>query len=381
MLFLIYISFISLGLPDPLLGAAWPSMYEGMGVPLSYAGILSMIVAFGTIVSSLMSDRLTKKLGVGHVTLFSVGLTALALFGYSTSTAFWMLILWSIPYGIGAGGVDAALNNYVAVHYSSRHMSWLHCMWGLGTIIGPTVMGRALSSGWGWTGAYRAVFLFQVVLVAVLYFRRRSWKAASAETGNLPAPISLGKIVRLSGVPAVMLTFFCYCALESTALLWASSYLVFCGGYGRELAAGFSSLFFIGITLGRALNGFLTIRFSDKTMIRAGQGIIFLGIVTLFLPVGSTGKLAALLLIGLGCAPVYPCIIHSTPYLFGTDKSQAIIGVEMASAYAGTCLMPPLFGILSRKLSLHLLPWYLGILLFAMVLGHEYLERTVGKEK
>lgn len=379
LLLLIYISFISLGLPDPMLGAAWPSMYEGMGVPLSYAGIISMTIALGTIVSSLMSDRMTKKMGVGMVTALSVAVTAVSLLGFSVSTKFWMLFLWAIPYGLGAGGVDAALNNYVAVHYASRHMSWLHCMWGIGTMIGPSVMGWVLTNGFRWNQAYFAVFLFQAVLSAVLILSSKAWKRAVTESGETAAPIPLGKVVGFAGVPAVMITFFCYCALESTAMLWASSYLVFGGGISPELAAGFGSLFCLGITVGRGANGFLTMRFSNATLIRVGQSIIGLGILLLILPLGSTAGLLGLVLIGLGCAPIYPCIIHATPFLFGGDKSQAIIGVEMASAYAGSCLMPPFFGFLTKFVPLACFPWYLAVILVLMVITHEMLEKKVKK--
>lgn len=381
LLLLIYISFISLGLPDPMLGAAWPSMYEGMGVPLSYAGILSMTIAFGTIVSSLMSDRMTKKLGVGMVTALSVAVTAISLFGFSVSTRFWMLFLWAIPYGLGAGGVDAALNNYVAMHYASRHMSWLHCMWGIGTMIGPSVMGWVLTNGLSWNRAYFAVFLFQGVLSTVLILSRKAWKTTAAENGERAAPIPLTRVVGFAGVPAVMITFFCYCALESTAMLWASSYLVFGGGISPELAAGFGSLFCLGITLGRGANGFLTMRFSDAAMIRVGQTIIGVGVLLLILPLGGRASLFGLVLIGLGCAPIYPCIIHATPGFFGSDRSQAIIGVEMASAYAGSCLMPPFFGFLTKYTSLSFFPWYLGLILLLMVITHEILEKKVRKRE
>ncbi len=229
--------------------------------------------------------------------------------------------------------------------------------------------------GFGWNSAYRAVFLFQAVLVAVLLVFRSKWKAAVTAEGETAEPIPLKNVVRFSGVPAVMVTFFCYCALESTAMLWSSSYLVSVG-YSAEKAAGFASMFFLGLTAGRAVNGFLTMRFSDATMIRVGQSIIGLGILLLILPLGSTVSLVGLILIGLGCAPIYPCIIHSTPALFGEDKSQAIIGVEMASAYMGTCLMPPLFGMLTKYLTLSLFPWYLVAILGFMVLTHEYLEKN-----
>lgn len=378
LLAVIYISFISLGLPDALLGSAWPTMYGEFGVPVSYAGIISMIIALGTIISSLMSDRMTFKLGTGKVTALSVAMTAIALLGFSTSNSFWMLCLWAIPYGLGAGSVDASLNNYVALHYASRHMSWLHCMWGVGASVGPYIMGYVLSGGQHWTLGYRCIGILQVVLTAVLFFSLSLWKerhqaANTDNTGNGDKPLSLSQIVKIPGAKEVMITFFCYCALEQTTGLWASSYLVLHKGVAGETAASFASMFFIGITVGRALNGFLTMKLNDTRLIRLGQGIVALGIITMLLPMGESISLIGLILIGLGCAPIYPCIIHSTPAHFGAEKSQALIGVQMASAYVGTCLMPPLFGLLANHIDVALLPIYLLMILVLMAVMHERL--------
>ena len=379
LLAVIYLSFISLGLPDSLLGSAWPSMYGTFGVPVSYAGLISMIISAGTIVSSLQSDRLTRRLGPGRVTALSVGMTAAALFGFSISGSFWLLCLWAVPYGLGAGSVDAALNNYVALHYASRHMSWLHCMWGLGAAIGPSVMGMALSGGAGWNMGYRYISLLQVGLTAVLLLSLPLWrvyKGRGGEGGGVSAkPLTLAQVVRIPGAKAVMGAFFCYCGLEQTAILWSSSYLTLCRGIPPEIAAGYAGLFFLGITVGRGLSGFLTMKFSDAQMIRMGQGITAVGIAALLLPLGEAVTLAGLALIGLGCAPVYPCVIHATPDHFGADRSQAVIGVQMASAYVGTCLMPPLFGLLAAHVSPALLPVYLLAILAGMVLTHERLLR------
>ena len=383
LLAVIYLSFISLGLPDSLLGSAWPVMYSGLNVPVSYAGIISMIIAAGTVVSSLQSDRLTKKFGPGKVTAFSVAMTAVALLGFSFSHTFWALCLWAVPYGLGAGSVDASLNNYVALHYASRHMSWLHCMWGLGASIGPYVMSFALTGGQGWNMGYRYIGIFQVVLSAIIFFSLPLWKKPGnddkdGEGNKAPeSPLTLRQIVKIPGAKEVMICFFCYCALEQTAGLWASSYLVLHRGILAETAASYASLFYLGITVGRAVSGFLTIRFSDRTMVRIGQAVIALGILILFLPLKTPlFSLLALVLIGLGCAPVYPCIIHSTPDHFGADKSQAIIGVQMASAYVGTCLMPPLFGLLARSISITLFPVFLLFLLALMFLMHEKLYKA-----
>ena len=375
---IIYLAFISLGLPDSLLGSAWPTMYPVLGVPVSYAGILSMIISFGTIISSLQSDRLTRRLGAGKVTAISVGMTAAALFGFSISHQFWMLCLWAIPYGLGAGSVDAALNNYVALHYKSRHMSWLHCMWGVGTTVGPVVMGAALSGGMGWNSGYRYIALFQIVLTAVLVFSLPLWQTRSGDAASeesVPQALSLRQVVALPGAKEVLLCFFCYCGLETTAGLWASSYLTLAKGVSAGTAASFASLFYIGITIGRAASGFLTLKFNDTQMIRLGEGILAVGVAALLLPGPQWFALAGLVLVGLGCAPIYPSVIHSTPDHFGADKSQAVIGIQMACAYVGNLAMPPLFGLLANNITPALFPLYLLALLLLMAFMHEQLVR------
>lgn len=385
LLAIIYLAFISLGLPDSLLGSAWPTMYIQFDVPISYAGIISMIISAGTIVSSLQSDRLTKKLGTGKVTAISVAATAVALFGFSFSHSFWALCLWAIPYGLGAGSVDASLNNYVALHYESRHMSWLHCMWGVGATAGPYIMGIALSMGQGWNMGYRYIGIIQVILTSVLIFSLPLWKGRTEETEveelqtdpaeNGKKVLSVREILKISGAREVMLCFFCYCALEQTAGLWASSYLTLHKGVSSEMAAIFASLFYIGITVGRAISGFITMKLNDIQMIRLGQGIIVAGIVAMILPGSNILAMAGLVLIGLGCAPIYPCVIHSTPAHFGADKSQAIIGVQMAFAYIGILAMPPLFGVLASRISVALLPFYLFTILVVMIIMHELLTK------
>ncbi|MCI1663514.1 MFS transporter [Bifidobacterium crudilactis] len=387
----IYLAFVSLGLPDSLLGAAWPSMYQGFGVPISYAGGISVVIALGTIISALLSDRMTLHFGAGKVTAASVCLTALALFGFSMSSSYWQLCLLAIPYGLGAGGVDAALNNYVALHYASRHMSWLHCMWGVGASVGPYIMGFALTGGQGWQGGYRYIAILQVVLTVVLVLSIPLWrqrtnpvagqgqveaKSNSSEPGTHTKTLSIPEILRIPAASQVFVMFFCYCAIESTAGLWASSYMVNNRGITVDSAASWASMFYIGITVGRALSGFLTMRYSDATMIRIGYLVMACGLLLIMLPMGGGfGVLSGLVVLGLGCAPVYPCIIHSTPETFGADRSQAIVGVQMASAYIGSLLMPPLFGFIANTLSIALFPWYLMALLALMIVMHERMQR------
>ena len=380
LLAIIYIAFISLGLPDSLLGSAWPVMYPQLGVPMSYAGIITMIIAGGTIISSLLSYKLTSRLGAGLVTAISVMMTALALFGFSISNHFLLLCLWAIPYGLGAGAVDAALNNYVALHYASRHMSWLHCFWGVGASISPYIMSYCLTNGFGWHNGYRSVSFLQIILTAMLFISLPLWKREKpSENGVSPKNASprLMQIFKIKGVKFVLSTFFCYCALESTTGLWASSYLVNSRGIDSETAAKFASLFFLGITLGRFLSGFIADKLGDKTLIRFGTGILLLGMALLILPDGSgTAALAGLVIIGFGCAPIYPSIIHSTPANFGEENSQAIIGVQMASAYLGSTFMPPVFGLIADKINIGLYPAYLILFAVLMLIASEILNKT-----
>ena len=375
---IIYLSFISLGLPDSLLGAAWPVMRIQFDAPLSLAGVISMIISCGTIVSSLLSDRLTKKFGTGLVTAVSVLTTAVALFLFSISTRVWMLMIFAVPYGLGAGGVDASLNNYVALHLKSRHMSWLHCMWGIGASVSPYIMSYAITGGTGWNQGYMIVAIIQIVLSAFIFASLPLWKkcakGGAAEEGlpdEKPAPITVKGIIRTNGAVACFICFFAYCALESTTMLWANTYMIYRNGISAEQAAKFASLFFIGITAGRGLNGFLTFKLSDKTLIRAGQCVILIGTILIFIPTHLAVTIAGFIIIGLGCAPVYPCIIHMTPSLFGKDKSQAMIGVQMASAYLGSLTMPPVFGLFANHITPALLPAFILVFIALMFAMHE----------
>ena len=387
LLAVIYLAFISLGLPDSLLGSVWPTMYQEFNVPVSYAGAIFMIISAGTIFSSLQSDRLTKSFGTGKVTAFSVLMTAIALWGFSISSSYWMLISWAIPYGLGAGSVDASLNNYVALHYKSHHMSWLHCMWGIGASIGPYIMSFALVNGQTWNMGYLYISLIQVALTVIIMLSLPLWKKPfiindiqEVDVGNEKnKALTLKEIVNIPGAKQVMIMFFCYCALEQTAGLWASSYLVLQHGFDLEVATSYGSLFFIGITVGRAISGFITMKLKDKEMIYLGQGIILIGIIIMCLPLGHQVSLIGLVTIGLGCAPIYPCIIHSTPTNFEKNKSQAVIGVQMASAYVGNLLMPPLFGIIANHISVIVFPIYLLLILIIMVVMHIKLNKSVSQ--
>ncbi|NLD26285.1 MAG: MFS transporter [Acholeplasmataceae bacterium] len=384
LLALIYLAFISLGLPDALLGSAWPTIYPLMDVPVSYAGIVTMIIAGGTIVSSLNANRLLHKFGTGLVTSISVLMTAIALFGFSFADRFWLLCLWAIPYGLGAGAVDAALNNYVALHYSSRHMSWLHCFWGVGASIGPYIMSYCLLRSGSWESGYATVGFIQIALTAILFLSLPLWRKIERhkpnEDNSEGKVLKISQAIKIKGVKQVLLAFFAYCALEMTTGLWASSYLVLHRGITAEIAARWASLFYLGITLGRFQNGFITDRLGDRKMIRIGLGIIALGLVIVILPFSSEFlPLVGLVLIGLGCAPIYPSIIHATPGNFGKENSQAIIGIQMASAYIGSTIIPPIFGFLANYISIALYPYYLFIFWVLMVVMTERLNRLVKK--
>lgn len=380
----IYLAFISLGLPDSLLGSAWPVMYQELGTSVSSAGIISMIIAAGTIVSSLNSDRLNTRFGTGKITAVSVLTTAVALFGFSVSHSFLALCLWGIPYGLGAGSVDAALNNYVALHYKARHMSWLHCMWGVGCSTGPVVMGYAINHSI-WNNGYRTIALFQIVLTLILFFSLPLWQKpsadASADENSVPEQRSFSRLIRVPGVKEVLTCFFCYCAVESTAGMWAASYCTLFRGIDAKRAASWASLFYIGITIGRFFCGFITMKLNDQKMIRLGQAVIAVGTILMLLPLGDSLLFIGLILIGLGCAPIYPSIIHETPANFGADLSQGIIGIQMAFAYVGTCLMPPVFGVLGQHISFGLYPVFLMAILILMVVMAERMHRVTAEKR
>ena len=381
LLLLIYLSFISLGLPDSLLGSAWPEIHQKINVPISYAGILTATSCMFTIVSSLLSAKLTKKFGTGLVIVFSTFLTAFALMGFCLSNSFILLVLFSIPYGLGAGGIDAALNNYVAVHFKAKHMSWLHAMWGIGATIGPYVMGFVLTNNNPYNEGYLIISIIQFVLMFILMLSLPLWKKMKTEETDEKEMkvLNFKEIFNIKGVLIVIITFFCYCALEQTAMFWASTYLVENNKIDIATAALLASLVCIGITVGRIINGFIAMKLKDKDMIRIGTSIIFIGVLFLILDINNVVTYIGFILIGLGCSPIYPSIIHSTPTYFGEDVSQSLIGVQMAGAYIGVLLMPPLFGVIADFVSIKLLPFYLLFFLVVLIVCHERLLRIIKK--
>lgn len=370
LLFLIYMAFISMGLPDSVLGSAWPSMYRTFSVPLSYAGLVSILISTGTVTSSLLSAPLIRRFGTGKVTAFSTLLTALALAGFSVSGSFFMLCLFAIPYGLGAGSIDVALNNFVAVKYKPNHMSWLHFCWGVGASSGPIIMGYILTNGGLWKDGYRTLSFIQLTFAAILLVSLPIWnrnridiRSDARIPGKRESALSL---LNKKGVKGALASFFTYSAIEGTAGLWAASYFTLTEGTAPSVSAKWASFFFLGITAGRLLSGFIANRLGNKKMVYLGLSILFPALILMIISPIKELSLAGLLLAGLGCAPIYPSLIHQTPVSFGVENSQTIIGMQMACAFSGNIVMPPLFGIIAQNVSVSLYPFYLLASLIVM---------------
>lgn len=446
---IIYLAFISLGLPDSAIGSAWPTMAPSFGAGISWVGVLTMIISAGTIVSSLMSVRVVERFGTGRVTVMSVVLTAAALMGFSQSQAFWQLCLWAVPYGLGAGAVDAALNAFVAVHYESQHMSWLHCMWGVGASGGPMVMAQCLERS-TWSLGFLVLGGIQVGIALVLTLSLPLWRdrklprvsgrragqeaasgaapeaalprgeaghgagaralsgttaapeagevsgAAAAGAGEvpgaaaapgaggtsdgagekLPARRTRAQLLRVPGVKAVLVSFFCYSAFEATCGNWAATFCALARGIDAQTAASWAALFYMGITAGRAVSGFISLKVNDRNMIRLGQALIALALVCVLMP-GDTALFAGLVLLGCGCAPIYPSTIHATPARFGEELALELTGMQMAFAYIGSLAMSPLFGVFAQFVGAWIYPWYLVLFLVGMVVAGERLNGVV----
>lgn len=374
LLVIIYIAFISLGLPDAILGSAWTMIYEDLNVPISYAGLVTMIITGGTIVSSFFSGKMIKKFGTGKVTTFSVFLTAMGLLGVYFAPSFIWICLLAVPLGLGAGAVDSALNNFVANHYEAKHMNWLHCFWGIGATSGPFIMSFYLLKENGWRSGYATIGIIQAILVIGLFLSLPLWRKfedSNEEEKKSSTSINVGTLLKLPGAKPTLIAFLCYCAIELTTGLWASSFLVFNSGLSAGLAAKWVSLYYLGITVGRFLAGFLSMKLNNKQMIRVGQLICLLGAVLLMISFLNNFKLVGLILIGLGCAPIYPAMLHETPNKFGQDLSQDIMGIQMATAYVGSTIVPPLFGMLSKFSGFGILPGFLLIFIVVMLLSTE----------
>ena len=367
LLLVIYLAFIGLGLPDSLLGSAWPAMHADLGAAVSVGGFVSMTTCSCTILSSLLCGRLIRRFGTGRLVLGSVALTAVAIFGYSCCTELWQIIAWAVPYGLGAGAVDAALNAYAAIHYEARHMNWLHCMWGIGSSAGPVVMSRMVLSAAGWRGGYRVVGAFQLVITLCLVLSLRLWDARGVDedaAAGATGPRGLA-LLRLPGAWQALVGFFCYCALESTCGLWAATYMVFARGASADLAALFAGLFYLGITLGRLVSGFLTLRLSGQQLQHLGEYLAAAGVALLILAPGEYLAGCGLFLVGLGCSPIYPQMIQLTPERFGEENATSIMGIQMAFAYVGSLAVPPIAGLLIG----HVSPWCFPVVAVVLVVS------------
>lgn len=384
LLLIIYLAFISLGLPDSLLGAAWPVMRPELGAPLGMAGLLSMTVTIGTIISSLVSGSVVRRFGTGRVTLLSCFMTAVALLGYANAPSIPWLLLCAIPLGLGAGAVDAGLNHYVATHYKAHHMSWLHAFWGIGATAGPIIMAAFLSRNGAWRGGYLAVATIQFALVALLAVTLRFWGRHAAPDvavadARQPDAGEARERKRARGLGSALGSFLFYAAVEATVGLWGSSYLVNVKELPADDAAQWVSIYYAGITIGRMLTGFITFRFSNRLLIRAGQLMALAGTLLLLLPLPTGFNLAAFLIIGLGLAPIFPGMLHETPARFGAERAPQIMGYQMAVAYTGSTLMPPLLGLLAGWVTMGLFPLYISLSAVAMLLLTERLNRLLAR--
>ena len=387
-LLLIYLTFISLGLPDPLLGAAWPVMRTDLGAGLEAAGVISMIICAGTIVSSLASERMTARFGTGTVTAVSVLATAAALLGFGLTPSYWWLLALAVPLGLGAGAVDVALNNFVALHYQARHMSWLHSFWGVGAFAGPMIMAVWLQAEGGWRGGYLTIGTIQLAVSLLLLATLGLWKRYGGASGRiLLSRESVRKDVpklpplRIPGVMFALLVFLLYCAVEYSAGLWSSSYLVEMRGFSKTWAARGTAGFYAGITVGRFLNGFLASRYPGRLLIRCGALVVLGGAVLIALPLSGTVAFTGLILVGLGCAPIFPCMIHETPRRFGGVNSPSVIGLQMAMAYSGSMLFPPLLGVAAGRFGLGIFPFALLFLGLLMLVFSEAITLAVNRDK
>ncbi|MGM1047237.1 MAG: MFS transporter [Bacillota bacterium] len=387
-LIIIYLSFISLGLPDSLLGAAWPVIQADFGAPFGVAGVLSIIIAAGTIVSSLASGAVLKRLGTGQVTLISCFMTAAALLGfYFAPSIIWLMVL-ALPLGLGAGSVDAALNNYVATHYKAHHMSWLHCFWGVGATLGPIIMSGFIREHDLWRDGYLTVAVIQFALVVVLFITLPLWKrmekvqSHAVKEGQGPQDKlydagSTEQPMRMKGVKITLMTFLFYCGAEATVGLWGSSFLVNAKDLSAAVAAQWVSMYYGGITVGRFITGFVTLKVSNRVLIRSGLLIALAGALLLILPLPTFYSLIGFMLIGFGFAPIYPCMLHATPERFGKEQTQKLMGYQMAVAYTGTTLLPPLLGWIAAQTTITILPFFVAIYIAVMLFGSERVNRIM----
>lgn len=371
----IYLIFISLGLPDSLLGSGWPAMHAAFSVPSSYAGYVSMAISFMTIISALLSPIMIKRFHTKWIVIVSIFLTVMGLIGFSISTSYAMLFVFAVPYGMGAGAIDASVNHYVANNYSGSVMNFLHCFYGVGAVISPNIMAVALSKA-SWNEGYRWTAYIQIFILLICIISLPLWKKNESDSNKQEEEVArIREALKRPGVVLTLIAFFAYCSGEATCFLWTSSY--FAGvkeGLTDHLIASFGSLIFGGLMLGRLISGFVSNRLGDRMLIRIGIFVEVVGILLVMIPVASFIPVAiGFVIIGTGMGPVYPAIQHMAPTNFGERYSAAVIGLQMASAYIGSTFMPMIFGNIQEKIGIGIMPFYL--LIFA-VLNIWMLERT-----
>ena len=374
---IIYIAFISLGLPDSMLGAAWPVMYLDFNVPISSAGYISMIVCLGTVISSINYSRISKRFSTGTITAVSVVMTALALLGFSFVSVFPLILLLALVLGLGAGAVDAGLNNYVALHFKARAMCFLHAFWGLGTIVGPFLLSYIFSRNLSWRLGYLTIGSVQLCVSILLFATLFLWKGekkSERRTEGKSNSLTQKSVLKKPGAIATLIGFFSYCSMENTAMLWSATFLVSSRGFSESFAAQSAGLLFWGMTIGRIISGIISERMGDRKMIAIGEAFIAISIV-LTLTIPEQFSPIALFLLGLGFGPIYPSMIHQTPEYFGEEGSSAIIGLEMASAYVGSMFMPPIFGAIGRATSMAVFPLFLLFFLAVNIIAVETKRR------
>lgn len=368
LLMIIYLAFISLGLPDALLGVAWPLVRQEWTMGLDAAGLISIVVTVGTISSSLLSGKLIKRFGEGKITFMSGLLTGIALLGYSVAPSFIWFILLALPLGFGAGSVDTALNHFVATHFKAHHMNWLHSFWGVGATAGPLLMGSIIASTGSWRKGYLFVALIQLFLAAIIFISLPLWKKHAAEQAeqtnqdleeNNNSISSSKYIVLRPGVPFALLIFMVYCAGEYAMGLWGASYLIQKRELALETAASWVALYYGGITAGRILAGFISFKLNNKQLITLGVLIAFVGSIFLVANLSNGLSMMAFILIGLGFAPIFPSMVHETPKRFGNKIAQSVIGYQMASAYIGVAVFPPLLGVVMQRSGIGLYPFFI----------------------
>lgn len=371
LLVVIYIAFIGLGIPDSLFGAAWPAIYHEFSLPLSVANYVTLLISGGTIVASLISAWVINHFGTAKVTVFSTGLTTVALLGFSTSSSIWWLCLFAIPLGLGAGAVDTALNNYVALHYKASQMSFLHCFYGIGVSLSPYIMAHALANHNAWRSGYRMAFYLQLSITILLVLTLPLWKKVHFKSQHAAAPVTLGfkAILRVPGVQWVWMMFLSTCAIEFTCGIWGATFLVNAKGLVTANAAQTIMLYYLGIMFGRFASGIIATRVASWHIIFGGQLILLLGIGMLLLPLPVTMAGVGLFLIGFGNSTVFPNLIYLTPKNFGAAVSQSVMGTQMAASYVGTMLMPALFGLLAQTVGSYTLPYFILGMYFVMMVS------------